>query len=573
MKRILEISIGQFSDKGPKPDNEDFYGYIEPAGSQLEYKGIAVAISDGMSGSEDGKQASHACIIGFLSDYFSTPESWTVDTSVHKVLSATNNWLYSNGHSQYQSARGMVATLSILILKSNTAHLYHIGDSRIYRLRESHLELLTNDHRVPGPRGQTFLNRAMGIEPHLNVDCRKFALQKNDIFLLTTDGVHEFVANKSMTAIILDHPEDLQSAAEAIIDLAVSNDSNDNLTCQVVRIDNLPAPDNSEFAKQHANKPFPPPLDPGMVLDGYRIEKEIHASRRTQIYLAIDTDTDTRVIIKTPSVNYEDDPVYIEQFLNEEWAGRRINDPYVLQVLDTDKPKKWIYYVTEFLQGQTLREWMDRHPDPDISTVIELASQIATGLRAFHRMEMLHQDLKPENIMLDQQGRIRIIDFGSIKIAGIAETRQRDHDTILGTLNYSAPEYLMGQRCDACSDLFSLAVITYEMLNGALPFGQDMPEKPTHAKLARLNYVPSIQLNPMVPTWIDGAIRKSLSINPEGRYQEPSEFIHDLQHPNSMFLVPRGLPLAQRNPLAFWQGLTALLTIGNLVLLYLLARS
>ena len=256
MKRILEISIGQFSDKGPKPDNEDFYGYIEPAGSQLEYKGIAVAISDGMSGSEDGKQASHACIIGFLSDYFSTPESWTVDTSVHKVLSATNNWLYSNGHSQYQSARGMVATLSILILKSNTAHLYHIGDSRIYRLRESHLELLTNDHRVPGPRGQTFLNRAMGIEPHLNVDCRKFALQKNDIFLLTTDGVHEFVANKSMTAIILDHPEDLQSAAEAIIDLAVSNDSNDNLTCQVVRIDNLPAPDNSEFAKQNANNPF-----------------------------------------------------------------------------------------------------------------------------------------------------------------------------------------------------------------------------------------------------------------------------------------------------------------------------
>ena len=68
MKRILEISIGQFSDKGPKPDNEDFYGYIEPAGSQLEYKGIAVAISDGMSGSEDGKQASHACIIGFLAN-------------------------------------------------------------------------------------------------------------------------------------------------------------------------------------------------------------------------------------------------------------------------------------------------------------------------------------------------------------------------------------------------------------------------------------------------------------------------------------------------------------------------
>ncbi|MGH8551397.1 MAG: protein kinase domain-containing protein [Methylococcales bacterium] len=574
MNPKLQITIGQFSDKGAKTDNEDFYGFSEPKASQLIYKGIAVAISDGMSGSDGGKQASRACIIGFLSDYFSTPDSWSVEKSVQKILSATNSWLFSNGHSQYQSPRGLVATLSILIFKSNTAYLFHIGDSRIYRLRENHLEQLTRDHRISAPNGQNYLNRAMGIEPHLNVDCRKLQLQKGDIFILTTDGVHDFIAQKTLKDLVLENTADLEAGAKAIVETATANHSDDNLTCQIVRIDSLPLADNAEIAQQNANRPFPPPLEPGMILDGYRIEQELHASKRTQIYQALDTRDHRTVILKTPSINYQDDPVYIERFLQEEWAGRRINDPHVLKVLDADQPKKWIYYVTEYLEGQSLRRWMDNHPRPDVKTVIDISCQIGKGLRALHRLEMLHQDLKPENIMIDHENRIKLIDFGSVKIAGIAEIeRHEDEDTLLGTLNYSAPEYLMGQRCDARSDLFSLAVITYEMLNGALPFDRNMPEKPDRAKLAKLKVVPSIHRNPMVPVWVDGALNKALSINPERRYEDLSEFIHDLRHPNPLFLATPNLPLIQRNPLAFWQSLAALLALGNLILIYLLAHS
>ncbi len=569
----LQISIGQFSDPGIKTDNEDFYGFSEPGDSQLIYKGIAVAISDGMSGSEGGKQASHACIIGFLSDYFSTPDSWSVEKSVQKILSATNSWLYSNGHSQFQSTKGLVATLSILIFKSNTAYLFHIGDSRIYRLRENNIEQMTHDHRISTPNGQNYLNRAMGIEAHLNVDCRKLQCQKDDLFILTTDGVHDFINPKTLKRLVLENREDLEAGAKAIVETAVANQSNDNLTCQIVRVDSLPPADNIEIAIQNANRPFPPPLEPGMVLDGYRIEQEVHASKRTQIYKAVKIRDNTRVILKTPSVNYQDDPDYIERFLQEEWAGRRINDPYVLKVFDADQPKKWIYYVTEYLEGRTLRQWMADHPRPDVKSAIDLAGQIAKGLRAFHRMEMLHQDLKPENIMIDREGRIKLIDFGSVKIAGIAEINALDdEDTILGTLNYSAPEYLMGQRCDTRSDLFSLAVILYEILNGALPFDRGIPEKPDRTKLARLKYVPSIHLNPMVPVWIDGALNKALSINPERRYEDLSEFIHDLNHPNPLYLTTPNLPLIQRNPLAFWQSLAALLALSNLILFYLLTH-
>ncbi|MGH8553477.1 MAG: bifunctional protein-serine/threonine kinase/phosphatase, partial [Methylococcales bacterium] len=127
-------------------------------------------------------------------------------------------------------------------------------------------------------------------------------------------------------------------------------------------------------------------------------------------------------------------------------------------------------------------------------------------------------------------------------------------------------------RCDTRSDLFSLAVILYEMLNGALPFDRGMPEKPDRTNLAKLNYVPSIHRNPMVPIWIDGALNKALLINPERRYEDISEFIHDLNHPNPLFLKTPNLPLIRRNPLAFWQTIAALLALSNLVLFYLLTR-
>ncbi|MGR9013269.1 MAG: protein kinase domain-containing protein [Gammaproteobacteria bacterium] len=570
---ILRISIGSASDKGIKADNEDFFGSLIPEGSQLTHKGIAVAIADGMSGSDAGKQASHCCVISFLSDYYSTPDSWSVKHAGQKILSATNSWLYSQGQIRYDSTKGMVSTLSIIVLKSTTAHIFHIGDTRIYRLRRGNFEQITRDHRI-WVKEKNYLNRAMGIEPRLEVDYQLRPLEKGDLFLMTTDGVHDFINEQNLKK-LLQECADLTLLAEKILQQAKSNHSDDNLTCQLVRIDELPEANEDEIIRRHTNLPFPPPLEPGMVIDGYRIEAELHASKRTQIYRAFDTQTNTRVILKTPSILYDDDTHYIEHFLHEEWAGKRIHHDNVLKVLSADREKSCIYYVTEYIEGPTLRQWITDHPKPDIKEARKIVEQIAKGLRAFHRMEMLHQDLKPENIMFDQHGIVKIIDFGSVKIAGIAEITPLDHndtDNILGTLNYTAPEYHLGLRGTVKSDLFSLAVITYEMLNNALPFGQDMPEKPNKMNLAKLRYVPSFHHNTMVPIWIDGALEKGTAISPQIRYDALSEFLYDLSTPNPKFLSGKeAIPLIQRNPLLFWKGLSAILLFTNLILLYLLS--
>jgi eukaryotic-like serine/threonine-protein kinase len=571
---LLKASVGFATDKGIKDDNEDFVGAIIPNGLQLTHKGIVAAIADGMSGSDAGKLASQSCVASFLSDYFSTPDSWSVKQAGQKILSATNSWLYSQGQIRYQSTKGMVSTLSIIVLKSTTAYLFHIGDSRIYRLRLGNLEQITRDHRIWISQDKNYLSRAMGIEPRLEVDYKSLPLEQGDLFLMTTDGIHDFIDDKTLKK-LLGENTDLTLLAEKILQQAKANDSDDNLTCQLLRVDGLPEAKEDEILRRHANLPFPPPLEPGMVLDGYHIEAELHASKRTQIYRALDTHTNTQVILKTPSILYDDDTHFIEHFLHEEWAGKRLHHENIVKVISTDRPKSCVYYVTEYLGRKTLRDWINAYPKADINETRKIVEQIAKGLRAFHRKEMLHQDLKPENIMFDKNGMVKIIDFGSVKIAGIAEITPIDLDSgdnILGTLNYTAPEYHTGQRGTVKSDLYSLAVIAYEMLNGALPFGQDMPEQPSQGYLANLRYIPSFHHNPMVPIWIDGALKKATSITPELRYEELSEFLYDLNTPNPSFVrTEDNIPLLQRNPLRFWQGLSAILIMINLILLYLLA--
>jgi len=508
-------------------------------------------------------------VISFLEDYYSTPDSWSVKHAGQKILSATNSWLHSQGQARYQSTKGMVSTLSLLVFKSTTAYLFHVGDSRIYRFRAGNLEQLTRDHRIWISHNKSYLNRAMGIEPHLEVDYQAIQLEVGDIFLMTTDGVHDFFDEKSIKK-LLQSDRDLNALAHLFIRKASDNHSDDNLTCQLIRVEQLPEIKDDSIIRTKNTLPFPPPLSISDKLDGYEILAEIHASNRTQIYKAKDIESGEIVILKTPSILYDDDTLYIEHFLHEEWAGKRLSHANVLKVLSTKRQKTKLYYVTEFLEGQTLREWIDANPKPEVKTVIKIVEQLIKGLQAFHRMEMLHQDLKPENVLITANGVVKIIDFGSVKIAGIAEISPlyaNEEKNVLGTLNYTAPEYHNGLRGSVKSDLFSLGVITYELLNGALPFGA-LPEKPTQKQLEKLIYIPSSQYNEMLPNWMDGALKKATAINPQQRYETLSEFFYDLTHRNPTFSnSEKFVPLIERNAVLFWKVVALFLLITNLITL------
>ncbi len=569
MTASLSITTAHYSVAGVKPQNEDACGVSVPEEPLLTTKGIAAVIADGMSGSDAGKQASNACVQGFLSDYFSTPESWTVRTSGQKILTALNHWLHGHGQREYGSHRGMVTTLSAVVFKSNTAYLFHVGDTRIYRLRDGELTQLTHDHRIEVSKEKTYLSRAMGIDIHLDIDYRTLSLETGDTFILLTDGVYEFLTDSRIHRTLLDHPDDLDTACKSLVQQATENNSNDNLTALLIRIDKLPQENEDEFYQKLTELPFPPPLEPGMILDGYKILRHLFSNKRTEVYLVQDTETEQKLVLKAPSVNYEDDPDYIHQFLHEEWAGRRINNPHVMKVLEINRKRTALYYIAEHIEGQTLRQWMNDHPHPLLSQVRKFIEQIAMGLRAFHRMEMIHQDLKPENILVDDHGTLKIIDFGSTKIAGIAEIYvPLETNNLLGTINYTAPEYHLGAPGSNRADIFSLGVIAYELLTGRLPYGKEMTAK----NIKRMHYHPIKHYNPEIPLWVDKAIEKAVSINPEKRFGKLSEFVYALNHPDSSLVSKEYVPLIKRDPVRVWQGISLILLIINFVLMYFLSR-
>ena len=253
-------------------------------------------------------------------------------------------------------------------------------------------------------------------------------------------------------------------------------------------------------------------------------------------------------------------PAYLKRFMMEEWVARRINSAHVLKPRAQSRKRNYLYVVTEFVDGQTLAQWMIDNPKPDLETVRGIVDQIARGLGALHRKEMLHQDLRPENIMIDKTGTVRIIDFGATRVLGVMEGAPLvDRVEILGTVQYAAPEYFLGEGGSRRSDIFSLGVITYQMLSGKLPYGARVAQARTKSQQRKLKYRSVLDDQREIPAWIDGVLERAVHPDPARRYDELSEYIFDLRHPNPKYLNAPPVPLLDRNPLLFWKCVSLIL--------------
>ena len=567
----LRVSVGQHSDKGRKDLNQDFHGALIPGEPLLSAKGVAIALADGISSSAVSQEASESAVRGFLEDYYCTSDAWSVKRSGQRVLAASNAWLHGQTQRsphRHDQDRGYVCTFSAMVIKSTTAHLFHVGDSRIYRLHPKALEQLTEDHRVRVSSQQSYLGRALGVQTTLDIDYQALPLAPGEVYVLATDGVYEHADAALIHAALQAHPDHLDAAAQSIVEGALERGSPDNLTVQLVRIDALPAHDIDEIAQRHAALALPPLLAARDVFEGYRIVRELHASSRSHIYLAIDETTHQQVALKIPSVEQQADPASLERFLMEEWIARRIDSPHVLKPCTPTRARQYLYVVMEYIEGQTLAQWMQDNPQPDLPAVRRIVEQLGKGLQAFHRMDMLHQDLRPANVMIDATGTVKIIDFGSTRVAGLAEGFAVDsEEPLLGTAQYTAPEYFLGEVGSASADLFSLGVITYQMLTGRLPYGSAVAATRTPADQRRLVYDSTLASTRPLPAWVDGALRKAVHTEPWKRHADVAEFVYDLQHPNPAFLHRQRPPLTERHPVAFWKGVSLVLLFALVLVL------
>ena len=550
----LSISVGQATSCGPKACNDDFYGALLPEGRERSLKGCVFAIADGISSSQYSRAAAETCVKTLLSDYMATPETWRAKTAGQKVIRAINAWLHAqtNFAGVQDPDYGYTSTLTALIAKGHRAHIFHVGDSAVWRVSGQSLEPLTVAHHARLDGGRPALARAMGAAHGVDIDYRAELLHVGDVFLLTTDGLHEAWQPDEVIAALQSAP-DLDAAAQRIIAEALPR-SDDNLTLQILRVDALPLAPAADLERRAALLPGVTDPKPGDALDGYQLQREVHSNHRSRIFKAVDP-SGKPVAVKLPAVEIRDDPAAISRFVAEEWIARRVSHPHLLSAPQGLEERSALYTVTAFLPGQTLRQWMYDTPNPSLAQVRDIVEQIIAGARALHRREMLHQDLRPENVMISPDGHVTLIDFGAAYISGVQETNPADQPAeILGTLQYTAPEYFAGEAVSWRSDAFSIGVIAYEMLTGQLPYGTAVSQVRAPRDRRNLRYRP---VGEDLPAWLDHALSRVLHPDPAKRPASLSEFAADLRRPSLSFARTQRAPLMVRHPVPFWQGIAA----------------
>ncbi len=577
--KTLSIAYGGHTTAGVKERNEDAFAAALPA-SQLRYsKGAIAAVADGVSCSDNARVASQTSVGTFIQDYLSTPETWDVKTSASRVLAALNSWLYYQGQQALTRHNGFVTTFSSVILRSTTAHVLHCGDSRIYRYRDGVLRQLTTDHSLVQGNGEETLTRALGMDTELKVDYQQRSLRVGDVLLFTTDGVHGSLKHDELAAALATlvaqaatggegGNAQLEQTARALIDKALHAGSSDNLTCLLARVLELPVDNIDEAHSKLTQLVIPPALQPGNKLDGYTITKVLHSGSRSHVYLATHPRYRQKFVLKAPSPNFAEDAQYLEGFLREQWVGRRVDNPGIMKIHEPVPDSKFLYHICEYIEGTTLRQWMYDNPLPELKQIRELAKQIAAGLRVLQRLGMLHRDLKPDNVMLTPNGEVKLIDFGTVQVSGLQDIANPLREEIpVGTADYMAPEYLMGERGAYRSDIFSFGVIIYEMLTGALPYKTPPTDTQRVRDYERWKYRSAIEVRKDLPPWLDLALRKACAPRPSQRYAALSEFLHDLEVPNQQLVAALQIkPLLEKNPVKFWQ-------VVSLVLFVLLVAS
>ena len=570
MKKTLKVSIGQYSTAGIKQQNQDFHGVYLPEGHVLKQKGIACVIADGIGSSNVSHLAAETAVGSFLSDYYSTSDAWSTQTSAERVIRATNSWLYAQtqqSQGRFDKDRGYVCTLSALILKQQQAHVFHVGDSRIYRIRDHEIELLTHDHRVWLSSREHYLSRALGADYRIEIDYRNIELKEKDIFLLMTDGVYEFVTDQQLLDLIL-VDADLNQLAKAFVEKALEQGSDDNLSLQVIHVEQLPELNQFHIQQDYV---FPQQLSKGEVFEGYVIDKILHQNHRSCLYLAHDTQQQP-LVIKTLGVDLQQDKNAVEQFQLEDWVSKRLKHDNLMQCYPHNTEKKYLFQCYEYLQGETLAQWLHRQEKPlNLDEILPILQQTALALNAMHRLEMLHQDIRPKNIMVlntESAMKIKLIDYGSTAVRGLVEINPKNANRALGTLAFMAPEYFIDHSPSVHSDQFSLAVMAYYLFTKQLPYGTDLARCNSLKQMKKVQYHSIRKYRPDLPIWLDKILGQALSIEPIHRFEALSELIHNLMHPSKELLNSKPPAIIERDPLRFWQmscavlGLLFLLSIA-----------
>jgi len=556
----LTLQVGYSSLQGRRADNQDFVGFSQPKGQAAALRGMVAAVADGMGGTQGGRVAAETCVRLFLDGYYAMPETLGVEQAAARCLAAANGWIHSIGSKDPRLA-GMATTFSALILRQRQAHLVHVGDSRIYRLRDETLERLTEDHNFKHPDMEHILYRAVGIEDTICAESATLALEPHDRFLLCSDGLHAALREADLRGILLER-QSAESSARALTALALEKGSQDNITALVVDIISLPPPQRSALRDSIDALPLLDLPQAGQCVDGFRLERLLSAGRYSTLFLAQDTLGGTPVVLKFPNPKVASDREYYDAFLREAWIGARVQSPWVAEVVEPPPGRQTrLYTVMPFYDGHTLEQRIAKAPPVGLQEGVELGLRLCKAIHALHRLRIIHRDIKPDNVLLLAGGGLKLLDLG---VARLPAWDEDPAAPIPGTASYMAPEQFGGERGAAATDVFAAGVSLYRLFaHGTYPYGEIEPfSTPRYHGRAK----PLSQSRPDLPGWLDAVLARALAVDPKERYADIMELAYELENglAKGGQVKQQKRPWYERNPLLFWK-LVSLALFGLLM--------
>ena len=264
-----------------------------------------------------------------------------------------------------------------------------------------------------------------------------------------------------------------------------------------------------------------------LVDNRYRLRQPLGSGGMADVFLAHDDVLDRDVALKVMSVRYAGDDEFVERFKREAQSAAALSHPNIVSIFDRGETDDGTYYIAmEYLSGGTLKDRVLKRGALPPQTAAAVALQIAEALKAAHDRDVIHRDIKPQNILITSSGDVKVTDFGIARAASSSTMTRTGH--ILGTAHYISPEQAMGEPVGPASDLYSLGVVLYELLTGEMPFDADTPLG-IAMKHVNGHLVPPQILNGAVPDGVNAVTVRLLAKDPADRYGSDAELIEDLE--------------------------------------------
>jgi serine/threonine protein phosphatase PrpC len=580
------------SATGPKRQkNEDAHAYWEPADEQARRRQGAIAIvADGVGGGKDGDMASALAVETALRVFQNTEPGAPVRQLLKDIFDRANHAIYNLGRKDPAGGR-MATTLTVCVFRDKELAIGHVGDSRVYLVRNEEIHRLTDDHSYTGlqlklrlitehearaSHLRSMLTRSLGPAPMVRMDYKRLKLAAHDRILQCTDGLYCFINDGELSEGV--DRLNMDEICPYLVALAERRGTDDNLTAQVVQIDRLNEPRyDSPISLLKASLTGPAnhmhhEVQVGEVLDKrFEIQRVISRTGMASIYQAKDLVTTETVAVKVPHAQVESDPNSFARFQREAEIGKRLNHPNILRFINLSAQSR-PYIVMEYLEGRTLNEVMNEVRPIPIADAVQIASGLCAALAHMHEQKVVHRDLKPQNIMICKDGSIRIMDFGIAKAMEMRRITFAGFSPAMGTPDYMAPEQVKGKRGDEKTDIYSLGAMLYEMTTGRVPFEGPNPFIVMNSRLTGDPVAPR-KLNPEISSELEEIILHAMEREPSRRYASAAAMKAELDDPESVKLTGRHERL--QSPKLWktrWQGVRLIVISATIpMLLFIIA--